>query len=129
MESARYPLPPREHIERHHYGGVGWLVWGGIILGSRTDLHVQSLTMTGHIYRDVILEQHVRLFRDAMGAGSSPCKHCRRMPSIEGYHPYGLVSILTGLESNRACVGYAWLTNCSPSTSSHLSTGTSEGIA
>ncbi|GFY03803.1 DDE_3 domain-containing protein [Trichonephila clavipes] len=34
----------------------------------RTDLHVQSLTMTGHIYRDVILEQHVRLFRDAMGA-------------------------------------------------------------
>ncbi|GFS72341.1 BRCA1-associated protein [Trichonephila clavipes] len=27
-------------IERHHYGGVGWLVWGGIILGFRTDLHV-----------------------------------------------------------------------------------------
>ncbi|GFX60182.1 DDE_3 domain-containing protein [Trichonephila clavipes] len=23
--------------------------------------------MTGHIYRDVILEQHVRLFREAMG--------------------------------------------------------------
>ncbi|GFV25388.1 transposable element Tcb1 transposase [Trichonephila clavipes] len=35
---------------------------------SRTDLHVQSVTMTGHIYRDVILEQHVRLFRSAMGA-------------------------------------------------------------
>ncbi|GFW59400.1 transposable element Tc3 transposase [Trichonephila clavipes] len=43
-------------------------VWGGIILGSRTDLHVQSVTMTGHIYRDVILEQHVRLFRGAKGA-------------------------------------------------------------
>ncbi|GFW05586.1 uncharacterized protein TNCV_4983561 [Trichonephila clavipes] len=43
MESARYPLPPREH-------------------------------------------------------------HCRRMPSIGGYHPYGLTSILTGLESNIACV-------------------------
>ncbi|GFX88750.1 transposable element Tcb1 transposase [Trichonephila clavipes] len=27
-------------IERHRYGGTGWLVWGGIILGSRTDLHV-----------------------------------------------------------------------------------------
>ncbi|GBN32429.1 Fat-like cadherin-related tumor suppressor, partial [Araneus ventricosus] len=54
-------------IERHRYGGAGWLVWGGIILGSRTDLHVQSVTMTGHIYRDVILEQHVRLFRGAMG--------------------------------------------------------------
>ncbi|GFV96505.1 HTH_Tnp_Tc3_2 domain-containing protein [Trichonephila clavipes] len=46
-------------IERHRNGGEGWLVWGGIILGSRTDLHVQSVTMTGHIYRDVILEQHV----------------------------------------------------------------------
>ncbi|GBN77164.1 Transposable element Tcb1 transposase [Araneus ventricosus] len=38
-------------IERHRYGGAGWLVWGGIILGSRIDLHVQSVTMTGHIYR------------------------------------------------------------------------------
>ncbi|GFV06788.1 transposable element Tcb2 transposase [Trichonephila clavipes] len=27
-------------IERHRYGGAGWFVWGGIILGSRTDLHV-----------------------------------------------------------------------------------------
>ncbi|GFU24776.1 cubilin [Trichonephila clavipes] len=55
-------------IERHRYSGAGWLVWGGIILGSRTGLHVQSVTMTGHIYRDVILEQHVRLFRGAMFA-------------------------------------------------------------
>ncbi|GFX97208.1 transposable element Tcb1 transposase [Trichonephila clavipes] len=55
-------------IERRHYGGAGWVVWGGIILGSRTDLHVQSVTMTGHIYWDVILEQHVCLFRGAMGA-------------------------------------------------------------
>ncbi|GFX56747.1 transposable element Tcb1 transposase [Trichonephila clavipes] len=55
-------------IERHSYGDAGWLVWGGIILGSRTDLHVQSVTMTCHIYRNVILEQHVRLFRGAMGA-------------------------------------------------------------
>ncbi|GFX61337.1 transposable element Tc3 transposase [Trichonephila clavipes] len=65
MESARYPLLPRE---QHHYDGAGWLVWGGIILDSRNDLHVQSVTMTGHIYRDVILEQHVRLFRGTMGA-------------------------------------------------------------
>ncbi|GFS70841.1 transposable element Tcb2 transposase [Trichonephila clavipes] len=58
----------RYHQERHRYGGTGWLVWGGIILGSRTDLHVQSVTMTDHIYRAVILKQHVRLFRGAMGA-------------------------------------------------------------
>ncbi|GFX62468.1 uncharacterized protein TNCV_413101 [Trichonephila clavipes] len=38
------------------------------------------------------------------------------MPSIGGYPPNGLASILTGLESNRACVGYAWPTNCNPST-------------
>ncbi|GFV71633.1 transposable element Tc3 transposase [Trichonephila clavipes] len=49
-------------------GGAGWLVWGGIILASRINLHVQSVTMTGHFYRDVILEDHVRLFRGAMGA-------------------------------------------------------------
>ncbi|GFY05303.1 uncharacterized protein TNCV_2207491 [Trichonephila clavipes] len=53
-------------IER--YGGAGWLVWGGIILGSRTDLLVQSVTMTGHIYRGVLQEQHVRLFWGSMGA-------------------------------------------------------------
>ncbi|GFT10778.1 transposable element Tcb1 transposase [Trichonephila clavipes] len=55
-------------IERHRYGGAGWLVWGRIILGFRTDLHVQSVTMTGHVYRGVILEQHVRLFRGTVGA-------------------------------------------------------------
>ncbi|GFW16515.1 transposable element Tcb2 transposase [Trichonephila clavipes] len=55
-------------FERHRYGGAGGLVWGGIILGFRTALYVQSVTMTGHIYRDVILEQHVRMFRGAMGA-------------------------------------------------------------
>ncbi|GFX67946.1 transposable element Tcb1 transposase [Trichonephila clavipes] len=43
-------------IERHRYGGAGGLVSGRNILGSRTDLHVQSLMMTGHIYGDVILE-------------------------------------------------------------------------
>ncbi|GFT50789.1 hypothetical protein TNCV_493991 [Trichonephila clavipes] len=37
------------------------------------------------------------------------------MPSIEEYYPYGLASILSGLESSRACVGCAWATNCSPS--------------
>ncbi|GFY04064.1 transposable element Tcb1 transposase [Trichonephila clavipes] len=71
MESATH-TGTRYHqqntIERHHYGGAGRLVREGIILCSRTDLHVQSVTMTDHIYRNVILEQHVRLFRGAMGA-------------------------------------------------------------
>ncbi|GFY28835.1 nibrin [Trichonephila clavipes] len=81
---------------------------------SRTDLHVQSVMMARHIYRDVILEQHVRLLWGHHGCiisvyggqrPSSPCKHCRRKPSNGGYHPYGLASILTGLKSNGACVG------------------------
>ncbi|GFU79337.1 transposable element Tcb1 transposase [Trichonephila clavipes] len=54
-------------IERHRYGGAGWLVSGGIILGFRTDLHFQCVTMAGRIYRDVILEPHVRLFRGCHG--------------------------------------------------------------
>ncbi|GFV82356.1 transposable element Tcb1 transposase [Trichonephila clavipes] len=62
------PYHQENTIERHRYSGAGWLDWGGIIFGSRTDLHVQSVTMTCYIYRDVILEQHVRLFRGAMGA-------------------------------------------------------------
>ncbi|GFW13664.1 HTH_Tnp_Tc3_2 domain-containing protein [Trichonephila clavipes] len=33
---TRYPQ--ENTIERHRYGGARWLVWGGIILGSRTDL-------------------------------------------------------------------------------------------
>ncbi|GFU87509.1 transposable element Tc1 transposase, partial [Trichonephila clavipes] len=55
-------------IERHRYGGAGWLVWRGIIRDSRTVLHGRSVMMTGHIYRYVILEQHVRLFRGARGS-------------------------------------------------------------
>ncbi|GFX11219.1 transposable element Tcb1 transposase [Trichonephila clavipes] len=50
-------------IERHRYNGAGWLVWEGIIFGSRTDLYVQSVTLTGHIYWDVILEQHELWFQ------------------------------------------------------------------
>nr|GBM87493.1 hypothetical protein AVEN_169205-1 [Araneus ventricosus] len=37
--------------ERHRYGSADGSFWGEIILGTRTDLHVQSVTMTGHIHR------------------------------------------------------------------------------
>ncbi|GFW86790.1 DDE_3 domain-containing protein [Trichonephila clavipes] len=88
----------------------------------KTDLHLHSVTITGHIYRDVILEQHVRFFRAWV-------LNSLWAPWVLGEnHPYGLAIIFTGLESNRACVGYAWRTNCSLSTRSHLSTVTSEGI-
>ncbi|GFX15508.1 uncharacterized protein TNCV_3304371 [Trichonephila clavipes] len=88
--------------------------------------------MTGHIYRDVILEQHVRLFRGTMGAEflfMDDNARPHRANIVDECLQSEDISILTGLESNRACVGYAWPTNCSPLTSSHLSTGTSEIIA
>ncbi|GFU53984.1 hypothetical protein TNCV_246181, partial [Trichonephila clavipes] len=64
---------------------------------------------------DVILEQHVCLFRGAMGAEFllwmttpvSPCKHCRLMPSIEDITRMDCQHTHR-LESNKACVGYAW---------------------
>ncbi|GFX95666.1 transposable element Tcb1 transposase [Trichonephila clavipes] len=96
-------------IERHRYGGAGWLVWGGIILGSRTDLHVQSATMTGHIYREVLLEQHLRLFRGAMGA--------EFLFMDDNARPHR-ANIVDMLGRRIAAVN-----------PSHLSTGTSEGFA
>ncbi|GFT01079.1 transposable element Tcb2 transposase [Trichonephila clavipes] len=102
-----------------------------------TDLHVQSVTMTGHTYRDVILEQHVRLFRGAMGAEflfRDDNARPHRANIVDECLQSEYITLmdwpeLTALKSNRTCVGYAWLTNCSPSTPSHVSTGTSEGIA
>ncbi|GFX68231.1 transposable element Tcb2 transposase [Trichonephila clavipes] len=66
VPGTRYPQ--NNTIERHRYDGAGGSFGEELFLVSRTDLHVQSVTMTGRIYRDVILEQYVRLFRGAMGA-------------------------------------------------------------
>ncbi|GFW06682.1 nibrin [Trichonephila clavipes] len=84
--------------------------------------------MTGHIYRDAILEQHVRLFHGCLSLWmTTPVLTIETVPLIGGYPPYGLASILTGLES----IEHVWdmQIDCSPSTPSHLSTGTTEGIA
>ncbi|GFX15239.1 transposable element Tcb2 transposase [Trichonephila clavipes] len=51
---------PSNIIERDRYGGRGILGWGGIMLGSRTDLHIFD-------YCNDILLPYVRLFRGAMG--------------------------------------------------------------
>ncbi|GFX20640.1 transposable element Tcb1 transposase [Trichonephila clavipes] len=54
-------------IERDRYGRRGVLVWGGIMLGSRTDLHIfDAVSVNGTRYCNEIL-QYVRLFRGAMG--------------------------------------------------------------
>ncbi|GFT41417.1 transposable element Tcb2 transposase [Trichonephila clavipes] len=73
---------PSNIIERDRYGGRGVLVWGGIMLGSRTDLHnFDAGSVNGTRYRNKILFQYVRLFRGAMGllflfiVDNAPCHH------------------------------------------------------
>ncbi|GFW68490.1 transposable element Tcb2 transposase [Trichonephila clavipes] len=59
---------PSNIIERDRHGGRGVLVWGGIMLGSRTDLHIfDAGSVNGTRYRNEILLPYVRLFRGAMG--------------------------------------------------------------
>ncbi|GFW04935.1 transposable element Tcb1 transposase [Trichonephila clavipes] len=57
---------PSNIIER--FGGRGVLVWRGIMLGSRTDLHIfDAGSVNGTRYCNEILLPYVRLFRGAMG--------------------------------------------------------------
>ncbi|GFT02478.1 transposable element Tc3 transposase [Trichonephila clavipes] len=59
---------PSNIFERDRYGGRGVLVWGGIMLGSRTDLHIfDAGSVNGTRYCNEILLPYVRLFRGAMG--------------------------------------------------------------
>ncbi|GFW66922.1 transposable element Tcb1 transposase [Trichonephila clavipes] len=59
---------PSKIIERDRYGGRGVLVWEGIMLGSRTDLHIfDAGSVNGTRYCNEILIPYVRLFRGAMG--------------------------------------------------------------
>ncbi|GFX39940.1 transposable element Tc3 transposase [Trichonephila clavipes] len=59
---------PSNIIERDRYGGRGVLVWGGIMFGSRTDLHIfDAGSVNGTRYCNEILRPYVRLFRGAMG--------------------------------------------------------------
>ncbi|GFS72225.1 transposable element Tc1 transposase [Trichonephila clavipes] len=59
---------PSNIIERDRYGGHGVLVWGGIMLGSRADLHIfDAGSVNGTRYCNEILLPYVRLFRGAMG--------------------------------------------------------------
>ncbi|GFU61981.1 transposable element Tc3 transposase [Trichonephila clavipes] len=59
---------PSNIIERDRYGGRSVLVWGGIMLGSRTDLHIfDAGSVNGTRYCNEILLPYVRLFRGAMG--------------------------------------------------------------
>ncbi|GFW73745.1 transposable element Tcb2 transposase [Trichonephila clavipes] len=73
---------PSNINERDRYGGRGVLVWGGIMLGSRTDLHIfDAGSVNGTRYCNEILLPYVRLFKGAMGLqflfmdDNAPCHH------------------------------------------------------
>ncbi|GFT36502.1 transposable element Tc3 transposase [Trichonephila clavipes] len=68
LHDALYGVGERDRYERDRYGGPGVLVWGSIMLGSRTDLHIfDAGSVNGTRYCNEILLPYVRLFRGAMG--------------------------------------------------------------
>ncbi|GFW78692.1 transposable element Tc3 transposase [Trichonephila clavipes] len=60
---------PRNIAERHHFPSRGVMVWAGIMMDGRIDLHFfDTGSMTARTYRDEALEPYVRLFRGAVGS-------------------------------------------------------------
>ncbi|GFX30460.1 transposable element Tcb2 transposase [Trichonephila clavipes] len=54
--------------ERSQYRRAGWMVWGGISIGGRTDLHIiRNGTLTGRRYADEVLRPHVIPYAGAIG--------------------------------------------------------------
>ncbi|GFX06710.1 transposable element Tcb2 transposase [Trichonephila clavipes] len=59
---------PENIQEKDRYPTCSIMVWAGIMINSRTRLHVVANgTMTGQRYIDEVLLPHVRLFRGAVG--------------------------------------------------------------
>ncbi|GFX64804.1 transposable element Tcb1 transposase [Trichonephila clavipes] len=59
---------PENFQEKDRYPTCSIMVWAGIMINSRTRLHVVANgTMTGQRYIDEVLLPHVRLFRGAVG--------------------------------------------------------------
>ncbi|GFT14086.1 transposable element Tcb2 transposase [Trichonephila clavipes] len=59
---------PRNIIERHHFPSMGVIVWAGIMMDGRTDLHFfDTGSVSAQRYRDKFFKPYVRLFRGAVG--------------------------------------------------------------
>ncbi|GFV69189.1 transposable element Tcb2 transposase [Trichonephila clavipes] len=59
---------PRNITERHHFPSRGVMVWAGMMMDGRTDLHFfDTGSVTAQRYRDEVLKPYVRLFQGAVG--------------------------------------------------------------
>ncbi|GFU20507.1 transposable element Tcb2 transposase [Trichonephila clavipes] len=131
---------PSNIIERDRYGGRGVLVWGGIMLGSRTDLHIfDAGSVNGTRYCNVILLPCVRLFRGAMGlqfllmGDNAPChRTVAAEPHLESEDIERMdwpAREISGSQSHRACMGFSRQTLGSSYLTTSNDSGTSIGAA
>jgi len=61
VETTKGKFLPDNVAEHDRYGGGSIMVWGGISLRGRTELHViNNGTLTAENYRDEILAVHLR---------------------------------------------------------------------
>ncbi|GFS81068.1 transposable element Tcb1 transposase [Trichonephila clavipes] len=105
---------PSDIIERDRYGGRGVLVWGGIMLGSRTDLHIFNAgSVNGTRYFNEILLPYVRLFRGAMGLQflfmdyNAPCHHTVAAEQLLESEDIERMDWPARSQSHRACMGFS----------------------
>ncbi|GFU85972.1 transposable element Tcb2 transposase [Trichonephila clavipes] len=88
------------------------MVWGGISIGGRTDLHIiRNGTLTGRRYADEILRPHYAgaigdsfVFQDD-NARPHRARLVENMLEAETIQRRGMASVLSCPESNRACLG------------------------
>ncbi|GFT34906.1 transposable element Tc1 transposase [Trichonephila clavipes] len=127
---------PSNIIERDRYRGRGVLVWGGIMLGSRTDLHIfDAGSFNGTRYCNEILLPYVRLFRGAMGLqflfmdDNAPCHRTVAAEQLLESEDIERMDWPARSQSHRACMGFSRQTLGSSYLTTSNDSGASIGAA
>ncbi|GFS57516.1 transposable element Tcb2 transposase [Trichonephila clavipes] len=127
---------PSNIIERDGYGGRGVLVWGGIMLGSSTDLHIfDAGSVNGTRYCNEILLPYVRLFRGAMGLqflfmdDIAPCHRTVAAEQLLESEDIERMDWPARSQSHRACMGFSRQTLGSSYLTTSNDSGASIGAA
>ncbi|GFV50221.1 transposable element Tcb2 transposase [Trichonephila clavipes] len=127
---------PSNIIERDRYGGRGVLFWGGIMLGSRTDLHIfDAGSVNGTRYCNEILLPYVRLFRGAMGLqflfmdDNAPCHRTVAAEQLLESEDIDRMDWPARSQSHRACMGFSRQTLGSSYLTTSNDSGASIGAA